>query len=48
MKTYERGAFKQGQTVAGPAIVEESASVTILQPKQTLRVDRLGNLIISA
>lgn len=48
VKTYDRGTFKQGQTVAGPAIVEESASVTILQPKQTLRVDRLGNLIISA
>ncbi|MDH1270773.1 hydantoinase/oxoprolinase family protein [Rhizobium pusense] len=48
VKTYDRSTFKHGQTIAGPAIVEESASVTILQPKQTIRVDRLGNLIISA
>lgn len=47
-KTYDRSALKQGQTITGPAIVEESASVTILQPKHTLRVDRYGNLIISA
>ncbi|MFC3072071.1 hydantoinase/oxoprolinase family protein [Shinella pollutisoli] len=46
--TYDRGGLRQGQTIAGPAIVEESASVTILRPKQTLSVDRLGNLIISA
>ncbi|MFB2549991.1 hydantoinase/oxoprolinase family protein [Ensifer soli] len=46
--TYDRGAFLQGQTIAGPAIIEESASVTILQPKQTLSVDRLGNLVITA
>ncbi|KQU94672.1 hydantoin utilization protein [Ensifer sp. Root31] len=48
VKTYDRGTLRQGQTLSGPAIIEESASVTILQPKQTLRVDRLGNLIISA
>lgn len=46
--TYDRSVFKQGQTISGPAIIEESASVTILQPKQTLRVDRLGNLVITA
>lgn len=48
VKTYDRGTLRQGQTIAGPAIVEENASVTILRPKQTLSVDRLGNLIISA
>jgi N-methylhydantoinase A len=45
--TYDRGTFKQGQSIAGPAIIDEDASVTILRPKQTLSVDRLGNLIIS-
>ena len=48
VKTYDRGSLKQGQTIAGPAVIEESASVTILRPKQTLSVDRYGNLIISA
>lgn len=48
VETYDRSALKRDQTIAGPAIVEESASVTILQPKQTLRVDRLGNMIITA
>lgn len=46
--TYERGTFRQGQVLAGPAIIEESASVTILRPNQTLRVDPYGNLIITA
>ena len=44
---YDRGTLRQGDRLNGPAIVEESASVTILQPGQTLEVDRLGNLIIS-
>lgn len=46
--TFDRSTFLQGQRITGPAIIEENASVTILQPKQTLVVDRLGNLIISA
>ena len=46
--TYNRDTFKQGQVITGPAIIEESASVTILRPNQTLRVDQYGNLIITA
>ena len=46
--TYRRDALKQSDTVAGPAVVEEEASVTILCPGQTLAVDRFGNLIISS
>ncbi|MFC0218197.1 hydantoinase/oxoprolinase family protein [Pseudochelatococcus lubricantis] len=45
---YDRATFRQGDRIAGPAVVEESASVTILQPGQALGVDRIGNLIISA
>lgn len=45
---YDRETFLQGQTVEGPAVIEESASVTILRPGQTLRVDPYGNLIIQA
>ncbi|MGH8816491.1 MAG: hydantoinase/oxoprolinase family protein [Achromobacter pestifer] len=46
--TYDRETFKQGHVVTGPAVIEESASVTILRANQTLRVDPFGNLIISA
>ncbi|MBN9073617.1 MAG: hydantoinase/oxoprolinase family protein [Rhizobiales bacterium] len=43
---YDRAGFLHGQEIKGPAVIEENASVTILLPKQTLSVDRLGNLII--
>lgn len=46
--TFDREAFKQGHVLKGPAVIEESASVTILRANQTLRVDPYGNLIISA
>ncbi|WP_243263864.1 hydantoinase/oxoprolinase family protein [Sulfitobacter dubius] len=45
---YDRSKLRQGDEIAGPALVEESASVTILQPDQRIVVDRIGNLIISA
>ena len=45
---YDRETFHQGDTITGPAVIEESASVTVLQPGQKLSVDRLGNLIIAA
>lgn len=45
---YDRATFKQGHVLKGPAVIEESASVTILRANQTLRVDPYGNLIISA
>ena len=43
---YDRANLCQGHTIAGPAIVEEAASVTILRPDQNLRVDAYGNLLI--
>jgi len=46
--TYDRTGFLHGHEIKGPAVVEEDASVTILLPKQTLSVDRLGNLIIKS
>lgn len=44
---YDRNHLRQSDRIKGPAIIEESASVTVLQPGQTLEVDRLGNLIIT-
>ena len=43
---YARGALAQGQHIAGPAVIEEAASVTVLRPDQTLDIDAYGNLRI--
>ena len=37
-----------GDRIAGPAVVEEAASVTIVNPGQLLTVDPFGHLIIDA
>jgi N-methylhydantoinase A len=37
-----------GHAIQGPALVEENASVTVLDPGKSLKVDRYGNLMISA
>jgi N-methylhydantoinase A len=44
-KVYRRSQLAVGESLAGPAIVEEMSSTLVLQPGQTLRVDALGNLI---
>lgn len=46
-KVYDRQLLAPGHSFEGPAIVEESKSVTVLCPRQELRVDDYGNLIIS-
>jgi N-methylhydantoinase A len=43
---YDREALRPGDTFAGPAIVTEYSSATILPPGDTLQVDELDNLII--
>ena len=44
---YDRALLEPGHTILGPAVVEESKSVTVMCPGQELIVDDLGNLIIS-
>jgi N-methylhydantoinase A len=44
---YTRDALRAGNVFAGPALVEEHASTTVVQPGDELRVDELGNLQIS-
>ena len=44
---YDRDGLRAGQTIAGPALVEENASVTVFGPGKSLSVDRLGNLLIT-
>ena len=43
---YERAGLTCGNTITGPAIVEEPFHTTVVMPGQTLEVDRFGNLII--
>jgi N-methylhydantoinase A len=43
---FRRDALRAGHSIAGPAIVEEPASVTVLNPGHRMTVDRFGNLVI--
>ena len=44
---YRRDRLKSGNVIEGPALVEEHASTTVLQPGDTARVDAFGNLQIA-
>jgi N-methylhydantoinase A len=44
--TYARENLRAGNRIAGPALVEEHASTTVLLPGDRLRVDEFGNLVI--
>ena len=44
---FRRDALRAGHKIAGPAIIEEAASVTVLNSGQVIDVDRFGNLAIS-
>jgi N-methylhydantoinase A len=43
---YRRERLAAGEEFAGPAIVEEPSSSTVIYPDQHCRVDRFGNLIV--
>lgn len=43
---YDRGLLKAGNRIRGPAIVIEMDSTTVILPKHTGKVDRLGNILI--
>jgi N-methylhydantoinase A len=45
---YRRDSLAPGQAIPGPALVEEAASVTVVEPGQHLTVDRFGHLVIGA
>ena len=47
VEVYRRDALLAGNTVQGPALIEEHASTTVLQPKDVMVVDPLGNLHIT-
>jgi N-methylhydantoinase A len=45
-RVYDRDLLRPGDSFAGPAIVAEYSSATILPPGDVLRVDGLRNLVI--
>jgi N-methylhydantoinase A len=44
---YDRAKLLAGDVIAGPAIVEEPAHITVVFPDDSLTVDRFGNLVIT-
>jgi N-methylhydantoinase A len=44
---FARDILLAGNRIAGPALVEEHASTTVVMPGDTLEVDRFGNLVIA-
>ena len=46
--TYSRAALLAGNKIAGPALIEEHASTTVLMPGDRMTVDAHGNLVIAA
>jgi N-methylhydantoinase A len=45
--TYARAALRAGNRIAGPALVEEYASTTVVHPGDALAVDAFGNLVVA-
>jgi len=43
---YDRRGLRAGNRIAGPALVEEHASTTVVSPGDRLQVDEYGNLVI--
>jgi N-methylhydantoinase A len=44
---YDRAKLLSGDTISGPAIVEEPSHITVVFPDDSLTVDRFGNLLIT-
>lgn len=43
---YERDTLGAGAAIDGPAVIEEMSSTTVIAPRQSVRVDDFGNLIV--
>jgi N-methylhydantoinase A len=46
VRAEHRGTLQEGMAVAGPVVVEEAASTTLVLPRQTVTRDAEGNLLI--
>ena len=47
-KIYDREKLLAGNFIEGPSVVEDYGSTTVILPEQSARVDRFGNLILTA
>jgi N-methylhydantoinase A len=45
--TWRRAELRAGNRIAGPALIEEHASTTVLSPDDVMVVDDYGNLVIA-
>jgi N-methylhydantoinase A len=45
--TYNRPALKAGNRIAGPALIEEHASTTVVHPGDSVAIDAFGDLVIT-
>jgi len=45
--TYQRAQLMAGNRIAGPALIEEYASTTVVHPGDVLEVDAFGDLVIA-
>jgi N-methylhydantoinase A len=45
-KVYERTQLQGGHKLAGPCLVEETTSTTVVPPEYTCRLDHYGSLLI--
>jgi N-methylhydantoinase A len=46
MPRYERGALLPGESIAGPALIEDDWSTIVVYPGQRASVDPPGNVIL--
>ena len=45
-QVFDRAQLLQGNLIAGPAIIEEAASVTVVGPEDAVEVNAFGHLIM--
>jgi N-methylhydantoinase A/oxoprolinase/acetone carboxylase beta subunit len=43
---YRRGDLVPGMTFAGPAVIEQSDTTTVVEPLMKVKVDAFSNLIV--
>jgi N-methylhydantoinase A/oxoprolinase/acetone carboxylase beta subunit len=47
-RIHRRDALPPGETIAGPCIIEQADTTTVVHPGQSVRADTCGNLILQA
>jgi len=43
---FDRAQLLQGNMIAGPAMIEEAASVTVVGPEDAVEVNAFGHLVM--